>query len=47
MFFFLSRKANAPPETMLSKALPIPNKIAIPINVGVHVPQRYKMNAVP
>ena len=38
IFSFLRRYANAARETMLSKALPMPKRSAMPMSVGVHTP---------
>ena len=34
-------------DTIVSKAFPQPNISAIPMRVGFHTPQRYKMKKVP
>ena len=34
-------------DTMLSKAFPIPNSNAIPVNVGIQIPVLYSTNAIP
>ena len=40
IFSFLRRYANAPRETILSKALPMPKRRAMPMSVGVHTPNK-------
>ena len=45
--FLFSKNINAPSETILSNALPIPNSKAIPVSVGVHTLAMYRINAIP
>lgn len=47
IFSFLSKNQYAARDTTVSKALPIPNSNAMPINEGAHTPTCHKMNAVP
>ena len=47
IFSFLRKYVNAPRDTMLSNAFPMPNNKAIPVSEGDQIPAEYRTNAIP